>query len=185
MHVPVAIVPIRDFDGMTRLSPELDSPSRTRLARQLAESVISAVRTSGLSPLVVTSSDAVKHWAAYQNIDVCHDPDDGLSHAAATGVSFVGRLPWLVIHADLPLITASAVSLAATATENSVVLVPSQDGGTTVIGGAGKFPFSYGAGSFHRHLASAPHANVIVTPALSVDLDTPRHLKAFPDLDRS
>jgi 2-phospho-L-lactate guanylyltransferase (CobY/MobA/RfbA family) len=56
-------------------------------------------------------------------------------------------------------------------------IVPSYDGGTNVIGGhADDFPFSFGPGSFQRHLAKAPSAVVVTLPRLVLDLDTPRDL---------
>lgn len=178
---PVVIVPIRDFDGMTRLSTVLSPRFRAELAQRLANNVISAAMTCQLKILIVTSSDDVKQWATGLGIDICEDPGDGLSSAAAAGVSRVDGAPWMVIHADLPLITPSALRSSVQACAHNTLLVPSQDGGTTIVGGRGGFPFSYGTGSFHRHLASAPNATVISSAALSVDIDTPRHLRSFPE----
>ena len=64
------------------------------------------------------------------------------------------------------------------------VLVPSSDGGTTVLGSTGPFAFSYGPGSFHRHLALRPDATVRIDPALMVDVDTIAHLDALTTLGR-
>ena len=35
---------------------------------------------------------------------------------------------------------------------------------------------TFGAGSFHRHLAAEPRAVVLAHPRLAIDLDTPRDL---------
>jgi len=178
----VAIVPIRDFQGMTRLAPVLSRRQRSSLARVLAERVVAATDDAGLRTLVVTASDDVWRWAVGRGLSVCDDPGSGLSAAAGAGVACSGDKPWIVIHADLPLVTAAAVAGVAQAAINSTVIVPSHDGGTTVICGYGRFPFSYGTGSFHRHLAAEPRAKVFVSPQLSVDIDTPEHLASLPAL---
>jgi len=90
--------------------------------------------------------------------------------------------PWLVIHADLPLVTSDAIAAVADASQSTTVLVPSYDGGTTVIASRGTFPFSYGVGSFQRHYASAPNATIIVSPELSIDIDTEHGLEFVREL---
>ena len=178
----IAVVPIRDFHGMTRLAPVLSSQERSSLARVLAERVVAATADAGLRTLVVTASDDVWRWAVGRGLSVCDDPGSGLSAAAVAGVACGGDKPWIVIHADLPLVTSAAVAGVAQAAINSTIIVPSHDGGTTVICGYGRFPFSYGTGSFHRHLAAEPRAKVFVSPQLSVDIDTPEHLVSLPAL---
>jgi len=167
---------------MTRLSPTLDGPQRSNLSRRLGRRVVAAATNAGLAVVVVTSDDEVTRWADDLDLGNCDDPGTGLSGAAGAGITHVGDTPWLVVHADLPLVTSLALEQVARASETSTVLVPSHDGGTTVIGGHGEFPFSYGIGSFRRHVALAPTATVIVSPALSIDIDTPRHLETFPGL---
>lgn len=181
----VAVVPIRGFDGMTRLAPVLSPQERSSLAKVLAERVVAATTDAGLRTLVVTGSDDVWRWAVGLGHPVCDDPGSGLSAAAAAGIACGGDKPWMVVHADLPLVTSSAIAGIAKAAMKSTVIVPSSDGGTTVICGYGRFPFSYGKGSFHRHLAAAPRAKVFVSPQLSVDIDTPQHLDSFPAFTRS
>jgi 2-phospho-L-lactate/phosphoenolpyruvate guanylyltransferase len=181
----VAVVPIRGFHGMTRLAPVLSSQERSALARHLAELVVQATADAGLRTLVVTGSDDVWRWAVGRGLSVCDDPGSGLSAAAAAGVACGGDKPWMVVHADLPLVTSSAIAGAAEAAISSTVIVPSHDGGTTVICGYGRFHFSYGTGSFHRHLGANPRATVLVSRELSIDIDTPDHLVSFPALMRA
>ncbi len=178
----VAIVPIRDFTGLTRLEPVLSPIDRERLARLLADRVADATTSAGLTTMVVTSAPEVWSWAITRSLAVVDDPGTGLSGAAASGVAAAEGHPWLVVHADLPLVTSGAISAAASVAEQSVLLVPSHDGGTTVVGGFGRFPFAYGPGSFHRHLRSRPDAVVAPSAELSVDLDTPVHLAALPNV---
>ncbi len=178
----VAVVPIRDFSGMTRLAPILSPSQRRQLAVMLAGRVVDATLEAGLRTIVVTDSPDVWRWAVQRSVATCNDPGDGLSAAAAAGVASGGDKPWMVIHADLPLVQPSSIATVASEARTSTVIVPSQDGGTNVISGYGRFPFSYGAGSFHRHLAAVPHARVLVSRSLSIDIDTPEHLAAFADL---
>jgi 2-phospho-L-lactate guanylyltransferase (CobY/MobA/RfbA family) len=86
---------------------------------------------------------------------------------------------WLVTHADMPFVTAHALSsLADAASGSGHALAPGVDGGTNVIAGTGPFRFSYGPGSFHRHLSLVPAAVVISDPALAVEIDTEMHLRS-------
>jgi 2-phospho-L-lactate guanylyltransferase len=178
----VAIVPIRDFDGMSRLDPVLSAQRRRLLSRLLADRVVSATTSAGLTTMVVTASLDVWRWAIERSLAVSNDPQTGLSGAASAGVASTGEQPWLVIHADLPLVTPDTIAHVAAIAERSTVLVPSHDGGSNVIGGFGRFSFSYGPGSFHRHLAAYPEAVVAPSAALGVDIDSPTQLAAFPEL---
>jgi 2-phospho-L-lactate guanylyltransferase len=184
MSHPVALVPIRSFNGMTRLTSVLDPQRRSDLARRLASRVLEAVSAAGLQTIVITSSDDVASWAQGNMASVHEDPGAGLSEAVSSCVSAIGSAPWLVVHADLPLVTPQAIAAVARASRSATALAPSYDGGTTVIAGRGTFPFSYGIGSFQRHFASVPHATVIVSPELSVDIDTELGLDLIPELLR-
>ena len=167
---------------MTRLEGVLDPQQRSDLARRLASRVLDAVSAVGLQTIVITSSDDVARWAQENKAAVHEDPQTGLSEAVNSCVSAIGFAPWLVVHADLPLVTPRAIASVVTASRSATVFAPSYDGGTTVIAGHGTFPFAYGIGSFRRHYASAPHATVIVSPELSVDIDTELGLELVPEL---
>lgn len=167
---------------MSRLDPVLSLRNRQQLSRLLADRVVSATMSAGLTTMVVTASTEVWKWAIEQDLAVGNDPQTGLSGAAAAGVMSTGEHPWLVIHADLPLVTPNAIAHVAAIAERSTVLVPSHDGGTNVIGGFGRFSFSYGPASFHRHLSAYSGAVVAPSAALSVDIDSPKQLEAFPEL---
>ena len=167
---------------MTRLAGVLDTQQRSDLARRLASRVLDAVSAAGLQTIVITSSDDVARWAQGNKAAVHEDPRAGLSEAVNSCVSAVRSAPWLVVHADLPLVTPRAIASVARASQSATVLAPSYDGGTTVIAGRGTFPFAYGIGSFRRHYASAPHATIIVSPELSVDIDTAHGLDLVPEL---
>jgi 2-phospho-L-lactate guanylyltransferase (CobY/MobA/RfbA family) len=112
----------------------------------------------------------------------CPDPGGGLSAAAAAATTSFADDQWIVLHADLPLVSAPALSEVAHLSAFGTVLVPSHDGGTNVIATSGTFPFAYGPESFHRHFSAAPGATIISNPELSIDIDTPLQLSCFPEL---
>jgi len=163
---------------MTRLRAAIDEDHRTGIARLLATQVANAGNHIGLRVIVVTSDAAVSSWATALNLEVTPDPGLGLSAAASHAVR-QQRGPWLLAHADLPLVDAESLGMVAKLGERNTVLVPSLDGGTNVIAHVGHFPFAFGEGSFHRHLAAAPDATVVSRATLSVELDTPVHLNAL------
>lgn len=173
------VVPIRSFSGMTRLAERLDRRERERLAMSLAQRVLDAGEVAGLERCVVTSDAVVEEWARQRSAAVVIDPGGGLDAAATAGIEAVRHGPWMVVHADLPLIDSKALAAVHAARESEPVLVPSTDGGTTVIAGSGSFAFGYGPGSFHRHLARHPAATVWTDPALMIDIDTVDDLDAI------
>ena len=179
---PTVLLPVRDFDGMSRLARVLDPYQRRALARKLCARAASAAHEAKLKLVVISSSGAVAGWADEQGSETWPDPGIGLSGAASAGVEQLGRHPWIVLHADLPLVTAGALRMIAEAASNATVLVPSQDGGTNLIASEGPFPFAYGPGSFHRHFAAVPNATIVSSAELSIDIDSPAQLAAFPKL---
>lgn len=177
---PVAIVPVRSFDGMSRLAATIDRDARSDLARRLAIATVDAAVAAGMSVIVVSSDSAVRATLVQRGATFIDDPGSGLDRAAAAGVEAAGGHPWLVVHADLPLVTAGVLRIAAARVRGgATVLVPSLDGGTNLVGGRGVFDFSFGPGSFHRHLAAHPGASVLVDRRLTIDLDTPLQLAAL------
>lgn len=173
-----AVIPIRTFRGMSRLAGVLSEHQRIALSRALAGRLLDAVEANGLPMIVVTTDSDVSIWASAR-ATVVADPGRGLDGAAATGVSLCAG-PWLVVHADLPLVDAGAIRvLTDAAADTGVTLVPSPDGGTTAIAASGPFPFAFGPGSFHRHLASAPEARVVTDCRLAIDVDTPAQWQAL------
>ena len=180
-----ALIPIRSFGGMTRLSGSLEPRDRMKLARDLADRTTRAALDADTRVSVITADPVVRQWAIDSDIDLIDEPiSRGLNAAAATGVTSVGDAPWLVIHADLPTVLPEDIRTAAAAVERGHVLSPSHDGGTSLIGGTGpSFPFRYGPGSFRRHLAALRgEATILIRPGLALDLDHPRDLAALSQL---
>lgn len=180
----VAVFPIRSFAGLTRLSSALGERERAALVRTLAERVIAAAAGAGASAAVVTADDAVRAWGVASGLSVVGEPvPGGLDAAAGAGVAAANG-PWLIVHADLPAVTSADIAAAIEVVGlGGTVIAPSHDGGTSLIGGVSKrFPFSYGVGSFRRHLAAAPKATTLVRPGLALDLDGVRDLEALEAL---
>ena len=152
------------------------------LARSLCDRAADSVRDANLGLVVISSSLEVEEWATSRKAVHWPDPGRGLSVAAESAVIRMGDSPWIVLHADLPLVTAQSLDTVSFAARHNPVLVPSHDGGTNVIASVGRFSFAYGPGSFHRHFASHPQATILPSTELSIDIDGPAQLKAFPHL---
>lgn len=167
---------------MSRLASVLRPDQRRALSLSLASRAVNASREAGLDLSIVSASPDVRAWADRRGLVTYPDPGGGLSVACAAAVAHIGDAPWIVLHADLPLVSASALRRVAQAAAADTVLVPSLDGGTNVIASTGRFPFAYGPGSFHRHLARTPAATVLPSAALSIDIDTPAQYAVCPEL---
>ncbi len=179
-----AVVPIRSFAGLSRLAETLPADRRAALMLRLAGRTTAALRGAGVDVVVVTGDATVREWASQHSFRVVDEPDPpGLDAAAAAGLDAV-RGPWMVVHADLPLITDEDVAAAQRGLAAEIhVLAPSHDGGTSLIGGSSPtFPFAFGVGSFRRHLAAVPAAAVLIRRGLALDLDRVSDLDAIREL---
>ncbi len=171
-------VPIKAFGvAKARLAPVLGPRERARLGTAVAAHTIGVAATLG--PVAVVTGDAdVAVWAEELGCAVVPERPGGLDGAAAAFVDATGG-PWAVLHADLPLLGADDLATAlAAADRTGWAVAPSSDGGTSLVAGEGPFGFTYGPGSFQRHLAARPGAAVVVRRGLAVDLDTPADLAA-------
>jgi 2-phospho-L-lactate guanylyltransferase len=178
---PLAAIPVKPFGvAKARLSGRLTADQRARLGKAVAARTAVMSRQAGADVVLVTGDDGVAEWAAALGFDVLAEgPVASLDAAARTAASAAAatRRRWVIVHADLPLATASDLRTVFAAAATSTVIVPSRDGGTNLLAGADPaFPFSYGTASFHRHLAAAPNARVVTHPRLAFDLDTPADL---------
>lgn len=148
----------------------------------MAEHVLAAAH--GMPRAVVCDDEEVADWALGQGVLVIWQPERGLNRAVEAGVEHLGGLGAVrvvVAHADLPL----AGHLGRIGRFVGVTVVPDRHGkGTNVLAvptEAG-FPFSYGPGSFLRHIAEAHRlgltVRVVREPGLMHDIDVPRDLLA-------
>lgn len=179
------IIPIRSFDGMTRLAQDLTAGQRRTLSRELATRVVRAAHGTRLDTMIVTADDAVRRWATGVGARVVAEPAAaGLNGAAAAGIASASSVSWLVVHADLPAITTEDLAAAAERVRHGTVLAPSHDGGTPLVGSTGNsFPFRYGPGSFRAHLSVLRgDASVLIRPGLALDLDRSSDLRTLTEL---
>lgn len=180
-------IPVKPFGvAKARLAGVLSAAERSQLGKAVARRTVSEARRTGATVAVVTGSETVARWAREIGAGVVPERQPGLDGAAHTASEHAGEvgLPWMILHADLPIVTTADLVVATTAWDRDrVVIAPSHDGGTSLLMGTGRFPFSYGAGSFHRHLAQAAgRAMVVVRTGLALDLDTPRDLVVAREL---
>ena len=163
-----------------RLAPALDEPARAELSRRMADRVLAAARPL---PVAVVCDDAeVAGWAAEHGAAVISEPGRGLNGAVTVGLenlAAAGYAQVIVAHADLPL----ATSFAWLAELDGITLVPDRhEDGTNVIclPATCGFEFSYGPGSFGRHVAVAERLGfvprVLREPSLGWDVDVPSDL---------
>lgn len=134
---------------------------------------------------VVCDDVEVAAWARQHQALVLWEPGRGLNGAVQEGVRLLrarGAGHVVVAAGDLPL----AEDLSWVAAFEGITLVPDRRGeGTNVIGVPPDvdFGFSYGPGSFARHLAiaTATGAEVRVehVPSLALDVDLPEDLAAI------
>jgi len=177
----VVLVPVKAFaKAKARLAPTLDPERRATLARAMAERVLAAA--APLPVAVVCDDDDVARWAAGHGAMVLGEPGRGLNGAVQTGVARLGAAgatEVLVVHGDLPL----AEGIVSLAGHPGITLVPDRrEDGTPVVcvpPSAG-FRFSYGPGSFQRHVAEARRLGfdprIARAPALRADVDEPADL---------
>lgn len=179
---PVAVlIPVKAFHlAKTRLAPAVDAPTRARLARSMAERVLAAA--APLPVAVVCEDDEVADWAASLGAQVLRAPGVGLNQAVAKGraaLQEAGFQRVAVVHSDLP----AARDLASVVAFAGFSLVPDRrrDGTNVLCLPSGPaFPFSYGPGSFQRHLAAARASGLpvrVLEPfELTADVDLPDDL---------
>lgn len=181
MSVLVGVPVKRFFVAKRRLAGVLDAEARSRLGRDLATHTLETVAEAGGDPLVLAADDEVAAWAHSSGWSSAVDAGGGLDGAATAAAqrALAGGVPWLIVHADLPLLTAADIASAlrplASGTE---VIAPSNDGGTSLLGAARPIRFGYGPASFHRHLPRLRHPEVVVRLGLALDLDDATDLAA-------
>jgi 2-phospho-L-lactate/phosphoenolpyruvate guanylyltransferase len=174
----VVLVPVKAFShAKERLAGSLGPSRRAELAKAMADHVLFAA--SPLPVAVVCDDEEVVGWARARAAIVLSEPGRGLNRAVEAGVAKLARAgasEVLVAHADLPL----AHGLARLAGFSGVTLVPDRrEDGTNVLclPARSSFRFSYGQGSFVRHLAEARRlglsVRVVREPDLAWDVDVP------------
>ncbi len=192
----VAVLPLRDGAGKTRLAGTFDEHQREDLIARMARHVVDTVLEAGpvCHVVVVTADPAFTDRAlpADQRLTVLTQSAEqrglnaavnlGYSHAASGGADRV-----LIIHADLPLLTTGDVRALLTP-DAPIVLAPDrarQGTNALALGAAmGEFTFRFGPGSAAAHAQEADTLGldyaVVARPGTSTDLDTCADWAALP-----
>jgi 2-phospho-L-lactate guanylyltransferase len=183
------LVPVKAFSkAKLRLAPALTAADRASLARSMATRV---VQSAGALPVAVVCDDReVAAWARGLGALVIWEPGRGLNGAVQEGVSRLASLGvGLVVVAagDLPL----ATDLGWVTRFEGITIGPDRrHDGTNVISvpASAGFAFSYGPGSFSRHLEEARRlgtaTRVVHSSLLAWDIDVPEDLvgaEALPE----
>jgi 2-phospho-L-lactate guanylyltransferase len=181
MGTSAVLIPMKAFaDSKRRLGAALTDSQRLVLVQQMATQVVAAA--APLPVAVVCDDTEVADWARSRGALVVWEPGRGLNGAVEAGVerlASMGVLEVTVAHADLPM----ASGLGALRSFAGVTLVPDlRDDGTNVIRLPVRcgFRFSYGPGSFERHLTECRRlglaVDVVRIASLSFDVDLPTDL---------
>jgi 2-phospho-L-lactate guanylyltransferase len=162
------------------LASVLGAAERERLARWTSARVLAAA--GELPAFVACDDEQVADWASEHGASILWHPGVGLNAAVNDSVAELreaGVTDVVVAHGDLP----RAHALALLVEPGTLTLVPDRRGdGTNVIAVPTDMPFrfSYGPGSFQRHLDSAIAAGLSVRvrrdSLLALDIDTPTDL---------
>jgi 2-phospho-L-lactate/phosphoenolpyruvate guanylyltransferase len=190
-----ALIPIKAFsEAKKRLSTRVTSDDRSALAKAMAAQVVSSAEP--MPTFVVCDNAEVGQWAIDHGAAVLHEPGRGLNGAVAAGVAQLRERGFdrvVIAHSDLPL----AIDLVWIANFDGITIVPDRSArGTNVLSiplaptktalpgadpNSDAFEFSYGAGSFGRHVAEARRLGfrlrVVPNYRLSADVDYPGDLR--------
>lgn len=175
------LVPVKAFaHAKVRLAPALGPADRETLAREMATRVVASA--GGLPVAVVCDDRDVAAWARSLGALVIWEPGRGLNGAVEEGVARLadaGADTVIVAAGDLPL----ATDLRLMTGFPGVTIVPDRrHDGTNVITVPARagFYFSYGPGSFSRHVDEARRiglpVRVLRSPTLEWDVDLPADL---------
>jgi 2-phospho-L-lactate/phosphoenolpyruvate guanylyltransferase len=183
------LVPVKAFSqAKLRLASALSANHRASLARAMATRV---VESAGELPVSVVCDDRdVANWARQLGALVIWEPGRGLNGAVQEGVSRLGSLGVelvVVAAGDLPL----ATDLAWVTRFPGITIVPDRRrDGTNVLSvpASSGFAFSYGPGSFARHVQEARRTGlptrIVHSSTLAWDVDVPEDLVGAEALRR-
>lgn len=170
-------VPVKPFaSSKQRLAESLPARARETISMEMAQRTMQCLDSVGSDPIVIAADEEVATWAVERGWQVVVDRGDlnSAGHTAIEKAASVGK-PWLMLHADLPLLSPAALTRAVRILgDGGSVISPSRDGGTSLIGSSARsFSFAYGAASFHAHLQRIQSLDpvVLVDVRLAIDLD--------------
>jgi len=176
------LIPVKAFAlAKGRLSEALEQPERADLAREMATHVVRA--QAGLNVAICCDDEGVAEWATSVGASVIWCPGTDLNGAVQQGTAELREAgyTWVAVaHGDLPL----ASSLRRLLGWPGVTLVPDRHRtGSNVITLPTTLPFtfSYGEGSFQRHVYEAVRlgagVRIVHDENLGWDVDHPTDLE--------
>ncbi|MGP3790583.1 2-phospho-L-lactate guanylyltransferase [Pseudomonas sp. B392_1p] len=163
-----AVVPVKNFSAAkSRLGTCLGSSQRARLAWAMAADVITALKASNAADRLYMLSDSSDTCGLAAALDITWLDEASVTalpglNAGIAGVARLaardGATALLVIHADMPLLTADDIRLVVSTWQaldgdQRVVMVRSNDGGTNLLLAEHPqaFTYHYGPDSHARH----------------------------------
>lgn len=188
MMALAVIIPFKAARQKSRLSGVLDASHRKRLSLLMLESVLAAVADAGLATacyLVSSDKDALGLAKRAGGTPVAETGDRGVNAAVSLGLRHVRAERYLVMPADLPMLTGSSLrdAMALSSQGAGIVISPSRqmDGTNLLLFPArNRVPLSYDRNSFWNHLEASARLGYSVgvyTGAGAVfDIDTAEDL---------
>lgn len=182
-----AIIPVKaPGEGKQRLAGALAPAERDTIVRAMLARVVAAVQAApAIARLALVGPSRL---GIDSGVTLLAEPGGGLnpavsegfSHAAAAGAQRV-----ILLHADLPQLTAEDCTALATLPAGAIGIAPDRHGtGTNALSlplpDASGFQFAFGSDSFARHRAEAARLGLslveIRRPGLATDIDEPDDL---------
>jgi 2-phospho-L-lactate guanylyltransferase len=196
-----AIVPVKPLRrGKSRLSTVLSQDERTALNQNLLVNSLKTLSSvEEIDTILVVSRDpaaltiAREYGARTVLENGSPELNTALKRAAMVAKTYMAN-EIMVIPADLPLLKKSDLEfiLQHSGKPPEIIIAPDRrrDGTNALyINPAGLIQFSYGPGSFERHLALAGKVNarieIIEMPSLGLDLDLPEDLELLKTIKDS
>lgn len=174
-----AILPLKlSADRKSRLAPVLSGKERQRLGDQMACHVITELRAVvAIDDIIMLSPRPIADWPVRHALDQGRGLNAELDALAATIPSHI-----LIIHGDLPLVTAYDIAALLDAADSSgSAIAPDRHGqGTNALAFRTRpngLCFAFGADSFARHQLRLGNVLAIIErTGLACDIDTPDDL---------
>lgn len=193
-----AIVPVKPLRrGKSRLSEVLSEEERTVLNKNLLLNTLKTLmKVKRIDTVMVVSRDpavltlAREYGAKTVLEDGNPELNTALRRAALVATSYHAN-EIIIVPADLPLLSETEIDSILNGTGNppEVIICPDRrkDGTNMLyVNPASLIQFSYGIGSFNKHMEQAQKAdaklNIIESPTLGLDLDLPEDLDLLNEM---
>ncbi len=183
-----AVVPVKTLlKSKTRLSNFFTLQERPLLTLAMLEDVLNALKSSKVNNTIVIGSDStVEGLVKNYSMTFLRENQEGLNQALDQATKLCVRNSAelvLVLPADIPLITSKDINgLVKLARKDSVVISPSQNGGTNALlqTPPGIVSPCFGPDSFKKHFYKAVskgvQAKIYVSSNLMLDIDSEKDL---------